>query len=180
MKVSIIAAIGKNREIGKDNDLLWHLPDDMRFFKDMTVPHHVVMGRKNYESIPPRFRPFSNRINIVITRNPDYSAPECYICHNLEDALNLARENFESETFIIGGAQIYSLALSKGLIDTMYLTLVDGIFPEADAFFPEFDESKWEKTELFRHDIDPSHGYSFTAYRFDRKADSSGETPPVG
>lgn len=166
MQITLIAAIGRNREIGKDNDLLWHLPDDMRFFRETTIPHHVIMGRLNYESIPPRFRPLYDRTNIVLTRNPEYQAPECFICHSLEEALQLARDHFESEAFIIGGADVYAQSLP--LAGRMYLTHVDGDFPEADAFFPEFDPAEWTVTTLAEHPEDLSHSFAFRVARYDR------------
>ena len=113
MEISLIVAMGSNGEIGKNNDLLWNLPVDMRFFKDTTLGRTVVMGRKNYESIPPKYRPLPKRTNIVVSRNSDYEAPECYVCPTLQNAIELAAELGEEHLFIIGGAQIYELALKE-------------------------------------------------------------------
>ncbi|MFN8863778.1 MAG: dihydrofolate reductase [Flavobacteriales bacterium] len=169
MKVILIAAIGRDLEIGKDNDLLWHLPADMKFFKETTRHHHVIMGRRNYESIPERFRPFPERTNVVISRNPEFEAPGCIVCDSLQKALEIAAQNGEQEAFIIGGEQIYSLALQYELVETMYLTHVDAEFPDAHAHFPEFFEADWTKELLSEHEADDRHAYSFRIFRYDRK-----------
>jgi dihydrofolate reductase len=103
MIVSIIVAASSNNVIGKDNDLIWHLPVDMNFFKTKTNSHHVIMGRKNFESIPHKYRPLPNRTNIIITRKEDYIADNCIVKNNLVDAINHAKKNHEKEVFIIGG-----------------------------------------------------------------------------
>jgi dihydrofolate reductase len=166
MIVSIIAAIGRNREIGKNNDLLWHLSKDMRFFKETTVGHYVIMGRKNFESIPPKYRPLPHRINIILSRNEDFMAEECYTYNNIEEAIEMARDNGEEQIFIIGGAQIYKLAMEADLVSHMYLTYVDASFPDADAFFPEFDESEWIKTTIESQNSDFENEYSFEIFQF--------------
>lgn len=166
MKVSIIAAVAQNNAIGKDNDLLWNLPNDMKFFTRMTKGHTVIMGRKNYESIPHKYRPLPKRKNIVLTRNKEYEAPGAEVHTRIEDALESCRE--ESEVFVIGGSEIYSLALERNLIDRMYITRVDGAF-EADAFFPDFDEDKWIKKKLTEHQKDENHAYPFEIFEYTRK-----------
>ena len=112
MIISLIAALSKNRVIGKNNDLPWHLPDDMKYFMQTTSGHHVIMGRKNYDSIPQKFKPLPNRTNIVVTRQKNFVASGCMVVNSLEEALGIAESNKEKETFIIGGAEIYSQALS--------------------------------------------------------------------
>ncbi len=144
MKVSLIVAMDKNRGIGKNNDLMWHLPNDMRFFKDTTVNHIVVMGRKNYDSIPEKYRPLPNRRNVILTRNSNFKAKDCDVFNSLDDALGAYEYGSEKTIFIIGGGQIYALALAQEVVDEMYITYVDGDY-DADTFFPEFDESKWSK-----------------------------------
>ena len=134
MKVSLIVAVAKNGVIGKDNDLIWSLPKDMRFFKETTLGHCVIMGRKNFESIPERFRPLPNRINVIITRQSDYQAEGCVVVNSLENALEIAQHNGDEEPFIIGGGQIYKLALDRNLVDKIYLTKVHYSF-EGDTFF---------------------------------------------
>ena len=169
MKIHLIAAIGNQREIGRHNDLIWHLPADMHFFKETTIGHHVIMGRRNYQSIPAKFRPLPGRTNIVLSRNPDFQAPECYICNNLNEAIDLAQENGETDAFIIGGGEIYRLAMDTVRIDSMYLTKVQGDFPEADAFFPPFQEADWECHHILHYEADLSHAYAFDIYRYDRR-----------
>ena len=150
--INIIAAIGKNRELGKNNKLLWHIPEDFKRFKDLTSGHVVIMGRKTYESLPEKFRPLPNRVNIVITRNKNvveqFIAPKIdgamnrtttIYCNSIEMALEKSKE-FNKEIFIIGGAQIYSLGIKYA--DKLYLTLVDEEFPDADTFFPDYGEFK--------------------------------------
>lgn len=169
MRVSIIAALGSKREIGANNDLLWHLPADMYFFKEKTYWHHVIMGRRNYESIPARYRPLPDRTNIIISRQAEYDAPECYVVPTLEEALAIPREWGEHECFIIGGAQIYDLALKAGCVHTMFLTHVEGTFPHADTFFPEFDESEWEVSSVMSTPKNVDNYYAFEIKRYDHK-----------
>lgn len=159
MKVSIIAAVAENRAIGKNNDLIWHLPDDLRFFKKTTTGSPIIMGRKNYESIPEKYRPLPNRKNIVVTRQKDYQAPGCEVVQNIEEALK--NEQNQDEVFIIGGGQIYQLSLDHDLVDQMYITEVHHSF-DADAFFPKFDKSRWSKEIIGKHSIDEKHTYAFT------------------
>jgi dihydrofolate reductase len=139
MLISIIAAMGRNRAIGYKNTLPWRLPADLQRFKHLTLGHHMIMGRKTFESIG---RPLPGRTSIIITRQKDFQAEGCLIAHSLDAAIDLAKSRGEQEAFIIGGAEIYSQALSKA--NRMYLTMVEAE-PEADAFFPEFDKNLWEK-----------------------------------
>ena len=135
MKVSLIVAADKNGVIGKDNNLIWKLPNDMKFFKDKTLGHHVIMGRKNFESIPHKYQPLPGRKNVIITRKNNYIAKGCLIVNSLEEALEIAKQNLDQEPFIIGGGQIYKLALESNLIDKIYLTKVHHTFI-GDTFFP--------------------------------------------
>lgn len=164
----LIAAMGKNREIGKDNDLLWNLPLDMKFFKDTTKHSVVIMGRKNYESIPEKFRPLPHRTNIVITRNADYQAPECYVCTSLKESIDIAASLGEENVFIIGGAQIYALALNQLDIQTIYLTHVMSEFPEADAYFPEVDLNQYSPTTLHTEPAGDLNPHAFQIIRYDK------------
>ncbi len=134
MIISAIAAIGENRELGKNNRLLWHIPEDLKRFKVLTLGHPIIMGRKTYESIG---RPLPQRINIIITRNPDFKAQGCIVVGSIEEAIAKAKEHDQKEIFIIGGGEIYKQALP--LIDKLYLTVVKGSF-EADVFFPDYSE----------------------------------------
>lgn len=127
--LSIIAAIGDNRELGKNNTLLWHIPQDMKRFKALTTGHTVIMGRKTYESIG---IPLPNRTNIIITNDKKFTAPGCIIAHSLDEAIQKSKD---TETFIIGGASIYSQAIDRA--DKLYLTKVKGTF-DADTYFPDY------------------------------------------
>ena len=165
MKVSLIVAMDKNRGIGKNNDLMWHLPNDMRFFKETTVNHIVVMGRKNYDSIPEKYRPLPNRRNVILTRNSNFKAKDCDVFNSLDDALGAYEYGSEKTIFIIGGGQIYALALAQEVVDEMYITNVDGDY-DADTFFPEFDESKWRKELVLKQEKDDRHKNSFEVFRY--------------
>src|SRR5687767_4437952 len=122
MKIIIVVAVAENNAIGKNNQLIWKLADDMKFFKETTIGHTIVTGRKNYESIPPKFRPLPQRVNIVITRQTNYDAPGAIIVHSLEAALEKARQADETKCFIIGGGEIFKEALDKNLIDEMLVS----------------------------------------------------------
>lgn len=158
MIISLIAALAKNRVIGKDNDLPWHLPDDMKFFMQSTKGHCVIMGRKNYDSLPPKYRPLANRTNIVVTRQQDFKAEGCHVVHSLEDALVFAKQQSESEVFVIGGAEIYKQALPYA--NLLYLTEIDAII-EGDTYFPQVDDTKFIEQSRIKHTADEKHKYSF-------------------
>lgn len=164
MKKSLIVAMGQNREIGKDNDLLWHLPDDMKFFKQTTEGHIVVMGRKNWDSIPERFRPLRNRENVVLTRNPDLKLDGAVVFSNLSAVYETYKTDART-CFIIGGAQVYQLALDNGGVDEVYITHVEDTF-DADTFFPDLDLNQWNKETVFTKDVDEKHPYSFSVKRY--------------
>lgn len=131
--LSLIAVIGKNRELGKDNNLLWHIPGDLPRFKKITSGHPVIMGRKTFESIG---KPLTDRINIVITSNPDYKPEGVVVVHSLDEALEMARTSpGHEEIFVIGGGKVFEEAIRKA--DRLYLTIVDAQ-ADADVFFPEY------------------------------------------
>lgn len=167
MIISIIAALGKNFEIGKNNDLIWHLPKDMAFFTETTTNHHVIMGRRNYDSIPLKYRPLKNRPNIIVTRQQGFIAENCSVVNTIEAGINLAKVNGENECFIIGGGQIYTEALERGLVNRMYLTHIDEAF-DADTFFPSFNASEWTTTVVLSHQKDEKNKYDFEVLRYDR------------
>ncbi|MFH1427990.1 MAG: dihydrofolate reductase [Patescibacteria group bacterium] len=133
--ISLIAVIGKNKELGKAGKLLWHLPDDLKHFKDITQGHSVVMGRKTFESIG---SPLPNRRNIILTRDKNLHAPGCKIMHSFDEIINKAKK-IDEEIFIIGGGQIYEQFIPYA--QKLYLTIVDDA-PEADTFFPDYSEFK--------------------------------------
>ena len=140
--LSLIAAVARNRAIGKNNQLLWHLPEDMKHFRETTRGKPVVMGRKTWESLPEKFRPLPGRQNIVVSRDPAYKAHGADLAGSLEGALALA--GGAEEVFVIGGEQLYRAALP--FADRLYLTEVE-LEPEADAFFPELNPAVWQEVE---------------------------------
>ena len=167
MKVALIVAIDSARGIGKDNDLMWHLPNDMKFFKETTQNQIVVMGRKNYDSIPEKYRPLPNRLNVILTRNTDFQAPGCEVFNSLDECLTFFKNESERTIFIIGGGQIYKMALESNRIDEMYITFINKEYG-ADTFFPTFDVSEWKSQEIMRQDKDEKHEASFVVKKFIR------------
>lgn len=162
MKNSIIVAISNNNVIGKDNALLWRLSADMRFFKEKTTGHHIIMGRKTFESLGNRLLP--NRTSIVISRNADYQLPEGGIlATSIENAI--AKVKDETEAFFIGGEQIYKSALP--FVDTLYITRVHHTF-DGDAFFPEIDKSQWKLVSSEHHKADEKNEYDYTFETYQR------------
>tara|TARA_B110000091_G_scaffold60201_1_gene66002 strand:- start:33 stop:527 length:495 start_codon:yes stop_codon:yes gene_type:complete len=155
--ITIIAAISTNNALGKDNDLIWYLPADLKRFKKTTTGHHILMGRNTFESIG---KPLPNRTTIIITRNESYFKDGCLIASSLEEAIELAKE--DEQIFIIGGAQVYKYAIENNIVDTLDITLVHHKF-EADVFFPEIDLKIWEEVsrEDFKADEKNKFDYSF-------------------
>ena len=160
MIISTIVAVAKNNVIGKDNDIPWYLPADLKYFKKVTSGHHIIMGRKCFESIG---RPLPKRTNIIITRNPFFVATNCLVTNSVEDALRIARDNGETEAFIIGGGQIYEM--TQDYWDRVYLTEVD-LEVDGDVYFPALDESTWDlvRTEAHQADDKNEHNYIFKTY----------------
>ena len=164
MTISIISAIGREREIGIEGKLPWHIPEDLKRFKEITKGHTVIMGRKTFESIG---RPLPNRKNIIVTRNPNFLAPSgCIIVRSFEEALNIVKD--DQEAFVIGGAEIYSVALPS--VKRMYLTQVDYHGP-ADTYFPDFDLSEWDIVTEQAHQKSESAQYDFKFVVCQRKTD---------
>ena len=165
MKFSLIVAMDLNRGIGKDNDLMWHLPAEMRFFTSTTKEQIVVMGRKNYDSIPEKYRPLPNRENVVLSRNANFDAGVCKVFTSLNDCLSHFNSEAERKLFVIGGGQIYAEALAHPDLNEMFITTIDHAF-EPDTFFPEFDESKWNKEELLSYQPDEKNPHGFVVFRY--------------
>jgi dihydrofolate reductase len=165
-QLSLIAALDAANGIGKDNDLMWNLPADMRFFKETTKGHVVIMGRKNYDSIPEKYRPLAGRTNVVLSRKPNFEAPDCLVFDSFENCVASLELAPDQKAFIIGGAEIYKLALESGLVHEMYLTHIDKTYG-ADTFFPDFNEQLYRKTLIFNQLIDERHEAAFTAYRYE-------------
>ncbi len=137
MDISIIVAVAKNNVIGNENKLIWRLSDDLKRFKKLTTGHHILMGRKTFESIG---KPLPNRKNLIITRNKDYKVEGGFVFQDIESAIDFAKENGEDELFIIGGGEIYRKLLDR--TERIYLTKVH-TSPEGDAFFPELESEDW-------------------------------------
>jgi dihydrofolate reductase len=154
LKITLIVAAAENNAIGKDNKMLWHLPDDFKYFKNKTTDHSIVMGRKTYDSMG---KALPNRRNIVLTRDEDWSADEVDVANSIHEVLTYCRD--EREVFIIGGGNIYKQWLPYA--NRILLTRVHATF-EADAFFPELAEGEWKKVNSEDHAVDDRHAYSFT------------------
>jgi len=159
--LTIIAAAGENNALGKENDLVWHLPDDFKRFKELTSGHHIIMGRKTFESFP---KPLPKRTHVVITRKDNYKKEGIVVVHSLERAVEFS--NDDPQAFIIGGGEIYNLGME--LADRIELTRVHGTF-EADTFFPEIDETKWKLVSEKFHEQDEKHDYAFTYLTYERR-----------
>ena len=160
MIVSAIAAVDRNQVIGKDNGIPWYLPADLQYFKRTTLGHHVIMGRKSFESIG---RPLPRRTNIVVTRDLFFTASNCLVAHSLEEAISIAVENEETEAFVIGGGEIYRQSMP--FLDRVYLTRVD-IEVEGDVFFPELPAEEWKLVSSEPHGQDKKNPmtYAFEVY----------------
>jgi len=163
MRISAIIAMSSNRVIGKNNQLPWHLPADLKHFKKITMGKPILMGRKTYESIG---RPLPGRSNIIITRDSKFQAPGCIIRHSIESALTTAALQHSEEIFIIGGALIFQETLP--LIQRLYLTLIHESI-EGDAYFPELNSAEWQKIEQIDHHPDKENNYSYSFKILDRK-----------
>lgn len=166
MKIAIIVAMDMNRGIGKNNDLLWHLPADMKFFKETTTDNIVVMGRKNYESIPEKYRPLPHRENVILTRNKDFKAEGCHVFHSFDEVLTHYADEEDRTMFIIGGGEIYKEALDKDIVDEMYITKVEKAY-EADTFFPEINLRDWRRSKIMTMPEDKQHEAEFDIWKYE-------------
>lgn len=158
MPIAQVVAISQNRVIGKDNQLIWHMPADLKHYKNITMGHHMIMGRKTYESIG---RPLPGRTTVIITRDKNYKAEGCIIVNSLDEALKVAAS--DSEPCIVGGGEIFRQAMS--ITDKIYLTIIHHDF-EGDTFYPELDPAEWKliKREDFQPDEKNRYPYSFCEY----------------
>lgn len=153
--ITMIAAAAENNELGKDNGMIWHLPDDFKRFKKLTSGHYVIMGRRTFDSLQ---KPLPNRTNVVITRNKNYQKEGALIVHTMAEALKVSKE--DSQPFIIGGGEIYKMGFP--FAEKIELTRVHGTFADADTFFPEFSKEEWKLISEVEHETDEKHKYSFT------------------
>ena len=163
--VVFVVAAAENNALGKDNQLLWHLPDDFKRFKQLTTGHHIIMGRKTFESLPGRL---PNRTHVIITRNPDYHPEGCIVATSIEEALAAVPKG--EDAFVIGGGEIYKLSFPYA--DIIELTRVHATF-DADAYFTEIDPSEWELKESVYHPKDEKHSIDFTYETYVRKTANS-------
>lgn len=162
MRLSIITAMAANRVIGIENRLPWHLPEDLQHFKTLTMGHHIVMGRKTYDSIG---KPLPGRTTVIITRNMDYAVPGCIAVNSIDAALTVCHG--DSEVFFVGGAELYAQALH--IAHRIYLTEIKRDFP-GDAYFPPFDPSQWDEVSREKHTTTNSEPYDYHFVVYDRKA----------
>ncbi len=164
MKISIITARSKNGVIGSNNTMPWKMPSDMRFFKQSTLFHHVLVGRKTYEGFKQQL---VDRTSLILTTKKDYQPKhkEDQIIHSLEEGIKIAEEQNETELFIIGGGEIYKQALDKNLVTHMYITEIDAIV-KGDTFFPDFNEEEWNiiRKDSFTAGEKNDYDYSFVLY----------------
>jgi dihydrofolate reductase len=164
MIISAIAAVSKNGVIGKNNDVPWYLPADIKFFKNTTLNHHVIMGRKTLDSI---VNPLPKRTNIILTRDLFFVATNVVVTHTLDEALDFAEQNGEEEVFILGGAEIYKLSMPY--LDKLYLTEVDVEVPDGDTFFPEVDWKAWKLISQEPHQPDEKNEFAYNFKIYERR-----------
>jgi dihydrofolate reductase len=162
MRVSLIWAMTRNRVIGRDNALPWRLPDEMRHFMRTTLGHAVIMGRKQFDAMG---KPLAKRTNVVVSRNPTYVANGAVVVRTIEQAIEYARAAGDDEAMVIGGGEIYALALPKA--DRLYFTLIDTEM-DGDTFFPAFDEGQWKEVEREDHAADERHPFAYSIKVLDR------------
>jgi dihydrofolate reductase len=162
-KVSIIVAVSQNNAIGRDNKLLYWLPNDLKRFKALTTGHTVIMGRNTFESLPKGALP--NRRNLVLSTSPQAEFPGAEHFSSLEEALATCKE--EEEVFIMGGASVYKQAMT--VADAIYLTLIEDVTEDADAFFPEIKETEWKEMSRELHLTDEKHHYSYIFINYERR-----------
>jgi dihydrofolate reductase (EC 1.5.1.3) len=162
-KVSIIVAVSQNNAIGKENKLLYWLPNDLKRFKALTTGHTVIMGRNTFESLPKGALP--NRRNLVLSTNPNAEFPGAEKFSSLEEALGTCKN--EEEVFIMGGDSVYRQAMP--VADAIYLTLIEDVTKDADAFFPEIKEEEWKETGREAHPVDEKHHYPYIFIDYERR-----------
>ncbi len=162
----MVVAASDNNAIGLNGKLLWNLPKDMQFFKNITLGHQVLMGRKSWDALPPKFRPLPGRPNIVVTRQTGFEAKDSKVVRTIEEGVQFAKDDGEKELMIIGGGEIYRQALL--ITDKVYLTRVHHTFEEADAFFPVLNPDAWKQTSIEAHEPDQKHKYAFDFLVYER------------
>ena len=163
MTISLIAAVANNNIIGRDNKLPWHMPADLKWFKSLTTGHHVLMGRKTFEEIK---KPLPGRVNVVITRNPNWAADGVAIARSVDEAIGKAQAAGDKEIFVIGGAEIFAQLLHRA--DRMYITRIHAE-PQGDTYFPEFDDvNEWKLVDSEHFDADEKNAYPYSFLTYER------------
>ncbi len=165
MILSLVVAASDNNAIGKNNQLLWHLPEDLKYFKNITWAMPVLMGRVTFQSLGNK--PLSGRLNIVLTRQKNFTAPGIIVVHRIEDALFVAQQQDYKELMILGGGELYRSMISKA--DNIYITRVHASFEDADTFFPEIDPSKWQLINNQDCLADARHAYDYSFQLWKKK-----------
>jgi dihydrofolate reductase len=160
--ISLVVAMDKERAIGVDNKLPWHLPADLKRFKQLTLGHHIIMGRKTFESIG---KPLPGRTNVIVTRQRDYKAEGCKVVHSLDAAVMLTRE--DEQAFIIGGADLFEQAMK--FADRLYITEIDTRVERGDTFFPKFDKAEWNVIEKTTHEPDDKNRFRYVFLTYQRQ-----------
>ncbi len=163
MGACIVVAVAENNVIGKNNNLIWHLPADLKHFKNITTGHHIIMGRKTYESIG---RPLPNRTTVIVTRNANYQAEGCIVVNSLPAAFEVAQG--DEQPCVVGGAEIYKQAMEQKLVDVLYFTRIHHRF-DGDTFFPEVSPDQWEIASEEPHQPDEKNKYHYTFIKYVRK-----------
>lgn len=165
MNFSFVVAAAENDAIGKENRMLWHLPNDLKFLKNITWGMPVLMGRKSFDALGNK--PLNGRANIILTRQKDYKAAGVVVVNKIKDAMFFAEQNDYKEIMVLGGGEIYKMLMPKAT--KIYLTRVHASFPDADAFFPSIDESKWTLISKQDFDADEKHAYAYSFEVWERK-----------
>lgn len=164
MKIILIAAVARNYAIGAHNDLLWHLPDDFKYFKSQTSGHFILMGRKTFESFP---RPLPNRTHLIVTQQTNYKVPEnCFVFSCIEDAIAYAQAQNQESLYVIGGGQVYQQTIE--MAQQLEITWVDAA-PKAEVFFPEFSFTVWQEVHRTKHEADERHAFAFDIVIYHKK-----------
>jgi len=163
MDIVLVAAVAQNYALGKNNQMIWHLPNDFKHFKNLTTGHFILMGRKTFESFP---KPLPNRTHLIISRNSNYQVPEnCFVFSSIEEAILFAEKNKQEKLFVIGGGEIYKQTIA--LATELSITEVHESF-DADTYFPEIDQKFWKSVEVISNKIDEKHKYSFDIITYKR------------
>lgn len=164
MEIILVAAVAENNALGKDNAMIWHLPNDFKHFKSLTSGHFILMGRKTFESFA---KPLPNRTHLIISRNKNYQVPEnCFVFATIEEAIQFAENQKQEKLFVIGGGEIYKQTID--LATELSITEVHESF-EADTYFPEIDKNIWKAVEFVHHEMDEKHKQDFDIITYKRK-----------